>query len=195
VRRRLILLTLPLLLGACGTVAVERNPAATKTGAAAEIQAGAAFNATDVMFLQMLAYHQKQGLEMATTAVSRAVNPDVTVLAQAVRATEQDELTMMQAWLAQWKKPTTVGTAANLHADHGGLPATGPAEIKALRTVKAAAFDTAFLNLFLAHQHNAMELAHLETTNGQNAQTKAFADRVRESRQGEIQQMLRLMNP
>ncbi|MGX6604592.1 DUF305 domain-containing protein [Micromonosporaceae bacterium Da 78-11] len=190
-------LVAPFLLGACGTVAVEKNPVAQKTTVAkavAEIQAGDEFNQTDVMFLQMLIHHQKQGLEMAGIAADRAQNAEVKTLAQAVQAIEKDELTMMQAWLAQWKEPATVGTDANLHADHGGLPATGPAEIKALKTVKAKSFDTAFLNLFLAHQHNAIEMAHLENANGKNAETKAFADRVRESRQGEVQQMLKLMS-
>jgi uncharacterized protein (DUF305 family) len=193
-RRAVLSLLVPLALGACGTAA---SPAPTQTVTArsvAEIQAGSSFNETDVMFLQMLVYHQKQGLEMTTTAASRATAPQLKTLAEAVQATEKDELSMMQAWLTQWGKPTSVDTAANLHADHGGLPATGPAEIKALKTVSAADFDTAFLNLFLAHQHNAIEMAHLETTNGSNEETKAFANRVRESRQGEVQQMLKLMN-
>ncbi|MFF5295328.1 DUF305 domain-containing protein [Paractinoplanes globisporus] len=191
-RLLLVLLFLP-SLAACGSAAP--SPAATLSAQdVAEIQAGDKFNDTDVMFLQMLVYHQKQGLEMTATAASRAQSPDLKVLAQAVQATEKDELSMMKSWLTQWKRPVDVDTTKSLHADHGGLPATGPAEIKALKTVSAAAFDTAFLNLFLAHQHNAIEMAHLETTNGANEAVKAYAARVRESRQGEVQQMLRLMN-
>ncbi|MEU4244887.1 DUF305 domain-containing protein [Actinoplanes sp. NPDC026619] len=195
VKRRVVLsLLVPLALGACGTAATPAPTATVSANAVAEIQAGSQFNDTDVMFLQMLAYHQKQGLEMTATAASRSKNPQLKTLAEAVQATEKDELSMMQAWLTQWGKPTTADTAASLHADHGGLPATGPAEIKALKTVSAATFDTAFLNLFLAHQHNAIEMAHLETADGSNPEAKAFADRVRESRQGEVQQMLKLMN-
>jgi uncharacterized protein (DUF305 family) len=44
------------------------------------------------------------------------------------------------------------------------------------------------------HQHNAVEMARLETTQGSNAETKAFAERVRASRADQIKQMLRLMN-
>jgi uncharacterized protein (DUF305 family) len=195
VKRRLLTAALlaPFLLGACGTAA-EAPSVATSTQAVAEIKAGDEHNDTDVMFLQMLAYHQKQGLQMTTTAIKRAQNPELKTLAQAVQATEKDELAMIQGWLTSWGAATDVDTAANLHEDHGGLPGTGPAEIKALTTVKPAAFDIAFLNLFLAHQHNATEMANLVTAGGKNAETKAFADRVRESRQGEIQQMLKLMN-
>jgi uncharacterized protein (DUF305 family) len=188
-------LVAPLLLGACGTA--KEAPAAQKTVAAetvAEIKAGDQHNDTDVMFLQMLAYHQEQGLEMTGTAVKRAQSPELRTLAQAIQATEKDELAMMKSWLTGWGAKTGVDTAANLHADHGGLPGTGAAEIAALSTVKAAEFDTAFLNLFLAHQHNAIEMSAIERTGGQNAETKKFAERVRQSRQGEIQQMLTLMN-
>jgi uncharacterized protein (DUF305 family) len=186
--RHVVLLLFALSVAGCG------NAAPPDAAPVAAIQAGSEFNDTDVMFLQMLIYHQKQGLEMTGTAASRARRPEVKVLAEAVRATEQDELTMMRSWLEQWRQPTEVDTATSLHADHGGLPATGPAEIKALETVRAREFDTAFLNLFLAHQHNAVEMAHLETTNGENTAATAFASRVRDSRQGEIQQMLKLMN-
>ena len=197
-KRRLAAATLlaPFLLGACGTATKEPATQQTiKAAAVAEIKAGAAFNATDVMFLQMMVYHQKQGLEMADTAAQRSSNVQVKTFAQAVTATEKDELTMMKSWLTEWGKPTDVDTAADLHASHGGLPATGPDEIKALHTVKPASFDMAFLNLFLAHQHNALEMAHLEATNGSNPETKKLADRVTESRQAEVQQMLELMNP
>ncbi|MDY7091217.1 MAG: DUF305 domain-containing protein, partial [Actinomycetota bacterium] len=71
VKRRLIAAALvaPFVLGACGTA---KEPAPTATVAAeavAEIKAGDDFNDTDVMFLQMMVYHQKQGLQMTTTAV------------------------------------------------------------------------------------------------------------------------------
>lgn len=182
------------LLGACGTAKEPVAAPTVQATAVAEVQAAAEHNETDVMFLQMLAYHQKQGLEMTSTAMKRAQNPELKTLAEAVQATEKDELAMMQSWLTSWGKATEVDQAASLHADHGGLPGTGPKEIKALTTIKATEFDTAFLNLFLAHQHNAIEMSNLVKADGKNPDTKAFAERVRESRQGEIQQMLKLMN-
>lgn len=193
-KRRLIALALlaPLALGACGT-AKEPVPASTAT-AVAEIKAGDEHNETDVMFLQMLVFHQKQGLQMTTAALSRAQSAELKTLAQAIQATEKDELAMMESWLSAWGAKTDVDKAPSLHADHGGLPGTGEAEIKALSTVPAAEFDKTFLNLFLAHQHQATEMSKIEETGGKNAETRKFAERVRQSRQGEIQQMLKLMN-
>lgn len=196
-KRRLVAAALlaPFLLGACGTAKEPAPPAAPVAAqAVAEIKAGDEHNDTDIMFLQMLAYHQKQGLQMTTTAAERAKNPQLKNLAQAIQLTEKDELAMIESWLSGWGADTKVDQAPSLHADHGGLPGTGDAEIKALTTVKAAAFDTAFLNLFLAHQHQAMEMSKIALTGGKNNETKKFAERVRQSRQGEIQQMLKLMN-
>lgn len=181
-KRLLVAVLGALVLAACGSTTEPKTVAATQ------------HNDTDVMFLQMLVHHQKQGLRMTATAAKRARNPELKTLAEAVQATEKDELTMIESWLKAWGEPIDVGTAASLHADHGGLPGTGAAEIEALTKVPAASFDKTFLNLFLAHQHQAVEMAKLEQAGGANPETKAFAVRVSQSRQGEIQQMLKLMN-
>ncbi|GAA2912770.1 DUF305 domain-containing protein [Actinoplanes cyaneus] len=186
----------PLLLGACGTAKETATPAASAPAVknVAEITAGSTFNDRDVMFLQMLADHQQQGLQMAEIGASRSTRAGVTDLAKAVQLTEKDELTMMTNWLTEWGKPTTVDKRVSVHADHGGLPSTTDAEINSLKTVKKADFETAFLNLFLAHQHNAVEMAQLELDKGANEQTKKFAERVKESRADQVQQMLKLLN-
>ena len=178
-----------LLLSACGTAAES-----TPSHVTAAVQAEGSFNETDVMFLQMMAAHHKQGLEMVRLAKKSATRSEVRILAEAVDATQSDELELMLSWLKGWGEPTTVDHAPSAHADHGGLPATGPEEIAALHKVKKAEFETAFLNLFVAHQHNAVEMAALEAEKGVNAETKAFAERVRLSRTDQIQQMLQMLN-
>ncbi|MEV4640442.1 DUF305 domain-containing protein [Actinoplanes sp. NPDC049548] len=164
------------------------------TDAKAVVQAEGKFNSTDVMYLQMMVAHHEQGLEMVRLAEKAAQRDEIKTLAQAVDATQSDEVAMMKEWLTEWKKPTTVDHAPSAHADHGGLPATGDEEIAALKKAKGAAFETAFLNLFVAHQHNAVEMAQLERKDGVNTEAKAFAERVKESRTDQIKQMLTLMN-
>lgn len=190
-RRRFaaVLVSAGLLVSACGT-APETGPAQVT----AAVQAVGSFNETDVMFLQMMVAHHKQGLEMVRLAKKAATRPEVRTLAEAVDATQTDEVELMTSWLTDWNQPTTVDHAPSAHADHGGLPATGPAELAALHKAKKAEFESMFLNLFVAHQHNAVEMAHLATTDGVNTETKAFADRVQKSRADQIRQMLTLMN-
>ncbi|GIF08360.1 DUF305 domain-containing protein [Actinoplanes siamensis] len=183
---------LVLSLGACGTS--PETPPAPVASNVADIAAGSTYNDRDVMFLQMLVDHQQQGLQMAEIGASRATRSDVADLARAVELTQTDELAMMKNWLTEWGKPTAVDKRVSVHADHGGLPSTTDAEIDSLRTVGKAEFETAFLNLFLAHQHNAVEMAQLELDKGTNEQAKQFAERVKESRTDQVQQMLRLLN-
>ena len=191
-RAATLLTAAALLLGACGTA--PDAPATEVAAAQAAIQAEGDHNDTDVMYLQMMVAHHEQGLEMVRLAEKRATSDEVRTLAQAVDATQSDEVALMTSWLKQWSAPTTVDHAPSAHADHGGLPATGPEEMVALKKAKGATFETTFLNLFVAHQHNAVEMAHLETEKGKNAEAKAFADRVRASRADQIKQMLQLMN-
>ncbi|MEV4277702.1 DUF305 domain-containing protein [Actinoplanes xinjiangensis] len=194
----LALAAAPLLLGACGT-AVDKPapPSNTATQAdvknVAEITAGSTFNDTDVMFLQMLIDNLEQGQEMARTAAKRATRPQVAELAKAVQVTQADEIKLMKSWLAEWDRPATLDQRVSLHADHGGMPSTGDKEIASLTTVKKAQFETAFLNLFLAHQHNAVEFAQLELDKGGNELARSFAERVKQSRTDQVQQMLKLL--
>ena len=184
-----LLIAATMVAGACGT-APDTAPPVSEV---AEIEAEGAHNDTDVMYLQMMVAHHRQGLEMVRLAASDAGRPEIRTLARAVDATQSDELTMMTGWLKAWSAPETMDHAPGAHTDHGGLPATGPEEIAALRTA-GGAFDTTFLNLFVAHQHNAVEMAALEKRKGANPEAKAFAERVRLSRADQIRQMLQLLN-
>ena len=168
-KRLVVAVAAVLLLGACGTAPEAQSTPTQVTNAQAVVKAEGEHNDTDVMYLQMMVAHHEQGLEMVRLAGKTAKRDDIKVLAQAVDATQSDEIAMMKSWLTEWKKPTTVDHAPSAHADHGGLPATGPEEIAALRKAKGKAFETAFLNLFVAHQHNAVEMANLEAADGVNA--------------------------
>ncbi|SDT75011.1 Uncharacterized conserved protein, DUF305 family [Actinoplanes derwentensis] len=194
-KRRLIFAAaaFPLLLGACGTdVTPAPTPAVSVTNVS-EITAGATYNDTDVMFLQMLIDNQEQGQQMARIAAERATRPEIVALAEAVQVTQADELKLMKSWLDEWNRPTVLDKRVSLHADHGGMPSTGDEEIASLKTIKKAQFETAFLNLFLAHQHNAVEFAQLELDKGTNTLSKSFAERVKQSRTDQVQQMLKLL--
>lgn len=184
-------LALPLLLTACG--GADEAPS-EPASAASDAPAASGYNDTDVMFLQMMIAHHKQGVEMAQVAADRAKRDDVRNLAAAVVATQKEEVKTMTSWLREWSKPTTSDHPPGMHTAHGGQPATGPKEIKTLKRTKGAAFEPAFINLFVGHQHNAVEMADMETSKGGNAEAKAFAKRVKESRTGQIRQLLAMLN-
>ncbi|MEV4756956.1 DUF305 domain-containing protein [Micromonospora sp. NPDC049559] len=185
-----------LLSGCAGAPAARREanrtPAAGATGAAGA-SAGGRYNEADVMFLQMMVTHHGQGLEMVRLAERKATRDEVRTLAAAIDVTQTDEVATMTGWLRSWGRPTEADSNAHAHAHHGGMPATGPAEIEALRQADGADFERKFLNLLVAHQHNAAELAGAELRGGTNFATKELAGRIEASRNAQIKQMLAML--
>lgn len=152
------------------------------------------FNDTDVMFLQMLIPHHRQGVELARLAADRATDAGVRDLAAAVEVTQTDELEDMREWLREWNQPTAADPDPHAHAGHGGMPATDPEVIASLRATEAGSeFDRTFLNLLTGHQHGAVELARMETGGGRHQEAVDLADRIVTSRTAQIQQMARLL--
>jgi len=162
-------------------------------GAGQAIQApGGGFNETDVMFLQMLVPHHQQGATIARLATGRGLPEPVTLLAAAIDTTQTAEATTMAGWLDAWGVPATA--PAEAHAAHGGQPGTSAAEITALQRRTGDEFRRAFLNLLIAHQDDAVQLARMETASGGNPEVRAYAERVARSRTAQIAQMLRLLD-
>ena len=182
-----VLLAPLLLLTACGGGGEGKS--SEPAGAASD-----GYNDHDVMFLQMMIAHHRQGVEMARVAAERSEDAEVRNLAGAVAATQTEEVKTMSSWLRAWSKPVRSDHPAGAHAAHGGMPATGAKEIKTLKKTTGAGFEPAFLNLFVGHQHGAVEMARTELSKGGNADAKAFAKRVEESRTDQIRQMLGLLN-
>lgn len=148
-------------------------------------------NSNDVMFLQMMIVHIGQGRELAALAATRAARDDVKNLATAVDGTQGEEAKAMTAWLRGWDEPVQSAHDPTMHANHGGLPALGEAQLAELRTAAGADFDRKFLNLLIGHQHNAVELTNLVAEgSGRNPETRDLARRIKESRTDQISLML-----
>ncbi|WP_326561136.1 DUF305 domain-containing protein [Micromonospora sp. NBC_01796] len=199
-RRTLLAPVVLLLLAGCGgaSTAPGGSPAGPTPAPQPVVSATATgspgpFNPADVMFLQMMVTHHGQGLELVRLAESRAQRAEVRTLAAAVDVTQTEEQETMRGWLRNWGQPTEADPADHAHADHGGLPATGPEQIAALGRITGAEFETAFLNLFIAHQHNAVEMARNEAKFGQDPAARELAGRIDQSRTAQINQMLTML--
>ncbi|MEU5987426.1 DUF305 domain-containing protein [Spirillospora sp. NPDC047418] len=182
------------LLAACGLLLVVQCGAGGSSSAGpapAAARGGAGFNGTDVMFLQMMLPHQEQGVALVRLARRHPVRPEVRTLAAAIETTEVAEARQMQDRLRGWRRPLRADPGA--HAAHGGMPQTTDAELTALGRTRPDRFERAFLNLLIAHQDDAVQLARLETGKGEDAWTKRLAQRVEKSRSAEIDQMLGLL--
>jgi uncharacterized protein (DUF305 family) len=190
-RRGALLIAVLLMLSAgCGGNPAPAGESAPRPAGAPVPVAGVDFNAADVMFLQMMVNHHNQGLEIVRMSNGRNVRPDVATLAAAIAVTQSDEVASMQQWLGSWGKPPTADPADHAHAAHGGMPMTSEAQLAALRSADEPAFERTFLNVLVAHQHNAIEMAKSAAEQGINPDARDLADRIVRSRSAQIAQML-----
>ncbi|MDP4503698.1 DUF305 domain-containing protein [Nonomuraea turcica] len=147
--------------------------------------AEAPVNADDVMFVQMMVQHHRQGIEIAKGGTARAVKQEIKTLTAAIESTQQNEVEMMLRWLHSWDQPLTAPSTG--HERHGGMPETDVKQIQALKTSKS--FERDLLNLLIAHQDDAVQMAGMEVYNGANPAVKEWAKQVQASRKGQIDMM------
>ncbi|SER83857.1 DUF305 domain-containing protein [Lentzea albida] len=141
----------------------------------------------DVMFLQMMLPHHQQGVEMVALAKDRARNEDLRMLAAAIEQTQATEAETMRNWLTSWGEPLTA--PPDSHAGHGGMRESDPEEVGRLSALRGAEFDQRLLNVMIAHQDDAVQMARWETGSGANQEVKALADRIDKSRTAQIAMM------
>ncbi|KJK45644.1 hypothetical protein UK23_25305 [Lentzea aerocolonigenes] len=154
--------------------------------------ASSRFNDADVTFVQMMVDHLQLGISLSQLAMAKATKQETKDLAGAINTTQREELSMLKSWLKLWGKPEQGG--ANLHVQHGGQPLLDDKVINDTKEKSGAEFDLAFLNLMTGHQGAAVEMALTEKKDGQNPETTAYAERVANTRQGQIQQMLKAIS-
>jgi uncharacterized protein (DUF305 family) len=161
-------------------------------GSSSATPATPAFNDADVMFLQMMVAYHTPSEKLTSLAAQRATRTEVKQLAAAIEVTEADEQKKVTGWLQQWNQPMLPATDAVLHADHGGLPGDGLTELARLTKTPAGQFDKAFLTMLIGQQHGLVEAARAEVSGGVNAEVKALAQRVTDSRRAQVAYMLSL---
>ncbi|MFF5208692.1 DUF305 domain-containing protein [Streptosporangium sp. NPDC000396] len=165
--------------------------ASASTGVGVSTGAGGGFNPADVMFLQMMVPHNGQGVGLVRLARGRAARQEVRTLAEAIATTQEVEAASMAAWLRGWGQPATA--EAEEHAAHGGMPGVSEEEIAAVAGAAPADFEKKFLNMMIAQQDDAIQMARVETATGLNAEVKKLAARIEASRAAQIKQMLALL--
>ncbi|WP_394360171.1 DUF305 domain-containing protein [Amycolatopsis sp. SB7-3] len=164
------------------------SPVPQSAGAAAE------YNDADVMFLQMMIAHNNQGVEIVKLVKAKqGQKQELKDLAAAIEATQQTESTDMRNWLKAWGKPETGSMDPKAHHHHGGDGLTDKGLLDALSKKDGPEFTLDFADIFVAHQHNGVALARTELKDGKNPESKALAQRIQDSRTGEVQQIRTLV--
>ncbi|MDX8029253.1 DUF305 domain-containing protein [Lentzea sp. BCCO 10_0856] len=146
----------------------------------------------DVMFLQMMVPHHEQGVAMVALAGDRAQDSDLKMLAAAIASTQATEADTMKGWLSSWGEPLTA--PPDSHAGHGGMRRSDPEEVARLAALRGAEFDQRLLNVMIAHQDDAVQMARWEAGGGAHEEVKELAGRIGKSRTAQIGMMKKFLD-
>lgn len=158
-----------LSLAACASAAGPGPAPAAPAGpgaAAASVVARAdtnraGYSAADVEFMQEMIGHHAQALKMTGLVAGRAATPGLSLLAERIQVSQQDEIKRMQQWLRVRGEQVPCVEPGHQHDDmmHVMMPGMAtPAEMERLAAANGIAFDRLFLSLMIRHHQGALAM-------------------------------------
>lgn len=147
--------------------------------------------AADLSFAQLMIPHHEQAVEMADLALARDAGPQVTALAEDIKAAQGPEIAQMRGWLSAWGGAEAGGHSG---ADHSGMPGMmSDEEMQRLAEATGAEFDRLWLQMMIAHHEGAVTMARQVLAVTDDAQVRGLADAVVRSQTTEIAGMRELL--
>ncbi|GAA2951280.1 DUF305 domain-containing protein [Microbacterium schleiferi] len=183
-----IALTLALAVTGCASV-TGSGPGASSARSSAS---ASAFNATDVMFVQMMIPHHAQAIEMSDTLLAKdGVDADVRELAENIKAAQQPEIDTMEGWLTAWgaEMPGAGGMAGMGH-DNGMM---SDDDMSTLAAASGPDASRLFLEQMIVHHEGAIEMAQDELDSGSSPDVRELAEAIIIAQTAEIATMRTLL--
>ncbi len=204
--KRSKLLLLPFLLTACGRTAGEAGPRTVQPGAPGEgtrtvdaANAAAALprhTEADTRFMQGMIAHHAQAITMSALVDGRSNSQDMHQLARRIDISQQDEIALMQRWLADRKEAVPDPAHAG-HGDHELMPGMLTAdEMQRLAAATGVEFERLFLAAMIRHHEGALIMVRdlfASPGAGQDPDVFRFASEVDTDQRAEIARMRRML--
>jgi len=152
------------------------------------------FNQADVMFAQMMIPHHQQAIDMSDMILAKqGVHPEVTALAEQIKAAQQPEIDTMNRWLSAWGRDMDpgAGDGGGHHGGEGGIMTEE--QMRQLDKANARDGQQLFLEGMIQHHQGAIEMAEKEIDEGKNPEAIDLAKQIAESQQQEIGTMQELL--
>ncbi len=149
------------------------------------------FNEADVMFAQMMIPHHEQAVDMSDMVLSKSnINPEVGALAKQIKAAQQPEIDMMNAWIEAWGR---IQMPEGSH--HSSSDGTMTEEqMQELDEANGADGQRLFLEGMIRHHQGAIKMAQAEIGSGKNPDAITLAKNIAESQQADVDTMTELLN-
>lgn len=143
---------------------------------------------SDGAFVAAMVPHHESAIEMAEIAQSRAEHPQVKALADQIIELQSAEIEELEA-IHQRLFDGPIGSI-----DHGSMGMDEHArrmdgDTAMLETVKP--FDRTFIDMMIPHHRGAIEMSHIELSEGSDEETMALADEILAAQSSEIEEMNR----
>jgi len=158
-----------------------------------------AYTAADVQFLRNMIPHHQQALDMAALAKDRTNRKELLDAAGRIDASQKDEISFMQGWLADRNEAATAPAADHAahaaaaapgaeHAGHAAPAAHGgmqgmatPEQMAALAAASGTDFDRQFLTLMIKHHEGAVHMVEELTEQPGSAYEPALFEFTRDA--------------
>jgi uncharacterized protein (DUF305 family) len=149
------------------------------------------FNEADVTFVQGMIPHHQQAIDMSDMILAKeAVHPEVTVLAEQIKAAQQPEIDTMNRWLDGWGR-IHMDDGGRHHGGEGGLMTEE--QMRHLDKANGPDGQQLFLEGMIRHHQGAIEMAEEEIDEGKNEEAIILAKQIAETQQQEIETMQALL--
>ena len=151
------------------------------------------FNASDVMFAQMMIPHHEQAIEMSDIALdpTTGAGERVRELATAIKAAQDPEIAEMTSLLGGWGMSTEMDPSMD-HSDMMSGMLTLD-ELDELADLRGEAFDRAWLEAMIRHHEGAIDMAEDVLADGTDASMRSLAERIIAAQRAEIDVMRTLL--
>jgi uncharacterized protein (DUF305 family) len=193
-------LALVLTLAACGSTGDHSPMTTDSSGSSGQAQVG---RDADITFAQLMIPHHQQAVEMADLALAQSTDPEITKLAEQIKAAQDPEIAQMKEWLAAWGAPEQMegATASDGSMDHSGMDMGGMTsagmmsaeDMQKLMAASGADFDRMWLQMMIAHHQGAVAMANQVLSSTNDAQVKKLAEAVVAGQTQEIATMQQLL--
>ena len=157
----------------------------------------------DVAFMQGMISHHAQALAMVALIPTHTTRPEIQLIGERIKISQQDEIKLMQHWLQDHNEPVTV-VDSNHVAHMPGMEGMSmmmpgmltPEQMAQLAQAKGPAFDTLFLKGMIRHHEGAIKMVKdlFATGAGQAPEVFTFASGADADQRAEILRMRSVLN-
>ena len=157
------------------------------------------YTEADVRFMSGMVGHHSQAIVMSRLAPERAGSASLRTLAARIVNAQQDEITLMQTWLADRDQPVPEARPTGMRVQMDGvmhdMPMPGmltPDQMRSLAAARGVEFDRLFLEGMIQHHKGAVAMVQQlfgTPGAGQDARVFKFASDVNVDQSTEIRRM------